>query len=334
MTKKPYEFVGFMDKPPRRTRGTGHDSLHNASQDLLSGIIQITLKTLTPLHVGSGYSDFLRARGREQLVALLTSMPVLDGENIKRRFVIPGSSLKGAVRSVVEAITQSCVRVIKPKTRDHLRKSYYSCTDVDELCFSCRMFGSPNYQAHVSFADVIIESRAIGIIDVPILHEPGGKKQLPSFYFEEGGALIGRKFYFHALPAEGEDLRLCVKDGIELEAQVNFMNITVGEIGVLFIAFGMHPNHRFPLKLGGGKPVGLGSIEIEVNSLHLTRGRESVSSIGRLGAPQPLQGDELKAYVQEAMKQSESLYVEAALERISHIYSRKGLLLQAPNGTY
>lgn len=334
MTKKPYDFVGFKDEPPRRASGTGHDSLHKNFQDLLTGTIQITLRTLTPLHVGSGYSDFLRARGREQLVALMTSILVRDGENIKRVFIIPGSSLKGAVRGVVETITQSCVRVAKRKTRDHLQKSYYGCSSAKELCFSCRTFGSPNYQGHVSFMDVVVGNRDLGIIDAPLLHEPGGKQDLPPFYLGEDGMLLGRKFYFHASPAEGEDLRLCVKDGIQLKAQVNFMNLSTKELGILFIAFGLHPNYRFPIKVGGGKPVGFGSVSIEVDNLNLMRGQETVGSTGRLGTSQLLQGNELTTYIQEAIDQSESLYDTVALEQVASIYSRAGLRLQAPSDPY
>lgn len=334
MTKKPYDFVGFRGESPHRTEGTGHDSLHKDSRDLLSGTIQLKLQTLTPLHVGSGYSDFLRARGREQLVALQSSVSVMDGESIKRHFVIPGSSLKGAVRSVTEAITHSCVRVAKWGILRHLRKPYRGCKDVKALCFSCRVFGSPNYQGHVSFTDVSVENRAMGIIDTPLLYEPGGKQELPSCYFEEDDALLGRKFYFHALPAEGDDLRLCVKDGVELQAQVHFMNLAISEIGILFIALGMHPNYRFPIKLGGGKPVGLGSIYIEADSLLLMRGRKAVSSTGRLATSDLYQGDKLTTYVKEATDQSKPLYDAVALEQTAKIYSRAGFRQKAPTDPY
>lgn len=79
-------------------------------------MLELTLETLTPVHVGSGYSDFVKAGNQEYLAALQASRRVVEENALRRRYLIPGSSLKGAVRSIVEAISRSCVRVNSGQT--------------------------------------------------------------------------------------------------------------------------------------------------------------------------------------------------------------------------
>ena len=62
--------------------------------------------------------------------------------------VIPGSSLKGAIRSVVEAISESCVSKTVKKVRDAFPTEYkfFNECQQDNLCVACRMFGAMGFQ--------------------------------------------------------------------------------------------------------------------------------------------------------------------------------------------
>ncbi|MFN7161679.1 MAG: RAMP superfamily CRISPR-associated protein, partial [Fimbriimonadales bacterium] len=150
--EKPYEFVGFPSKRPARESGVGQDRIQC---DLLSGTLELTMQTLTPVHVGSGYTDFVKAGNQEYLAALQASKRVRDNKTPRRRYLIPGSSTKGAVRSIVEAITASCVRIVQDKYRRFLPSAYRGCSQVDGLCLACRLFGAQDYQGHVSFEDAV-----------------------------------------------------------------------------------------------------------------------------------------------------------------------------------
>lgn len=91
----PYTFVPLPPHPPTRERPRGH----LGDPDLLSGTLRITLTATAPLLIRgfpTGASDDECSR--------LPARP--DGSRI-----IPGSALKGALRSLHETLTGSCLRV-------------------------------------------------------------------------------------------------------------------------------------------------------------------------------------------------------------------------------
>jgi hypothetical protein len=73
--EKPYDFVPFPKGRPDREKGAGQDKLNPC---LLSGTLELTLHTLTPVHVGLGYSDFIKAGDQEYLAALQASKPIRE----------------------------------------------------------------------------------------------------------------------------------------------------------------------------------------------------------------------------------------------------------------
>ncbi|MGW9307760.1 TIGR03986 family type III CRISPR-associated RAMP protein [Saccharomonospora azurea] len=87
----PYTFVPFPDAPPTRARPHGH----SGRSDLLSGTLKVTVHTETGV--------LIRGFGSEKTPDVPRRA---DGTPF-----IPGSSLKGALRSLHETITGSCLRV-------------------------------------------------------------------------------------------------------------------------------------------------------------------------------------------------------------------------------
>ncbi len=316
--EKPYEFVGFPSKRPDRKSGVGQDRI---GRNLLSGRLELTMQTLTPVHVGSGYTDFVKAGAQEYLAALQASKRVRDNETLRRRYLIPGSSIKGAVRSIVEAITASCVRIVQNKYRRYLPSGYVGCSQEDELCLACRLFGAQDYQGHVSFEDAVAPPGSLVSVETPLLWAPARSKQ-------------GRKFYPHAKPAQGADPRTCIKTGTQLPLRIHFINLSEAELGVLLTALGLHPKYSFPIKLGGGKPVGLGSVKLTLNALHLLQGEQSIQQTGRLGQATTLEGESLTGRVAEYAKKATELLDSKALQELADVLAEEGLNNTAPADPY
>ena len=329
--EKPYDFVPFPKGRPDRKQGAGQDKLNPR---LLSGTLELTLHTLTPVHVGSGYSDFIKAGDREYLAALQASKPIREEGTTRRRYLIPGSSIKGAVRSIVEAITRSCIRITQGRHRPYIPQGYGGCMSVNDLCIACRLFGAQDYQGHVSFEDAVAPRGSLVLLGTPLLWTPArGGRGLPPRYLERDRAK-GRKFYRHARPPTGADPRACIKSGAELPLRIHFLNLSEAELGVLFTALGLHPDHPFPIKLGGGKPVGLGSVQIILNRVTLLQGVDALKATGRLGQAKTLAGDDLNDFLTQCANAANALIDGDALGELESILGEAGLRETAPADPY
>ena len=333
--EKPYDFVPFPKRRPNREKGAGQDKLNPC---LLSGTLELTLRTLTPVHVGSGYSDFIKADNQEYLAALQASKPVREADAVRRRYLIPGSSIKGAVRSIVEAITCSCIRITQDRTqgrhRPYIPQGYSGCMSVNDLCIACRLFGAQDYQGHVSFEDAVAPKGSLVSLRTPLLWTPArGGHGLPPRYLERDRAK-GRKFYRHASPPSGVDPRACIKSGAELPLRIHFLNLSEAELGILLTALGLHPDHPFPIKLGGGKPVGLGSVQIILNRVTLLQGVDALKATGRLGQAKTLVGDDLNDFLTQCANAANTLIDGDALGKLKTILGEAGLQEIAPADPY
>jgi CRISPR/Cas system CSM-associated protein Csm3 (group 7 of RAMP superfamily) len=329
--EKPYDFVPFPKERPDRKKGAGQDKLNPC---LLSGTLELTLHTLTPVHVGLGYSDFIKAGDQEYLAALQASKPVREADAVRRRYLIPGSSIKGAVRSLVEAITRSCIRITQGRHRPYIPQGYGGCMSVNDLCIACRLFGAQDYQGHVSFEDAVAPRGSLVLLGTPLLWTPArGGRGLPPRYLEHDRAK-GRKFYRHARPPSGADPRACIKSGAELPLRIHFLNLSEAELGVLLTALGLHPDHRFPIKLGGGKPVGLGSVQVIPQRINLLQGADALKATGRLGQAKTLAGDDLNDFLTECANAANTLIDGDALGELESILGEAGLRETAPADPY
>ena len=333
--EKPYDFVPFPKRRPYRQKGAGQDKLNPC---LLSGTLELTLHTLTPVHVGSGYSDFIKADDQEYLAALQASKPVREDDTTCRRYLIPGSSIKGAVRSIVEAITRSCIRITQGRTqgrhRPYIPQGYDGCMSVNDLCIACRLFGAQDYQGHVSFEDAVAPKGSLVLLDTPLLWTPArGGHGLPPRYLQ-GNQARGRKFYRHARPPSGADLRACIKSDAELPLRIHFLNLSKAELGVLLTALGLHPDHPFPIKLGGGKPVGLGSVQVIPQRINLLQGADALKATGRLGQAKTLAGDDLNDFLTQCANAADELIDGDALGELESILGEAGLRETAPADPY
>lgn len=320
---KPYTSIPFAARV-ERSSPAGH---HKIAEGLLTGVLELRMTCLRPVQVASGELEFMPTDRGEQLAAQHASISqrrqgVTAGHT--RTLVIPGASLKGAIRSVVEAISPSCVPVTEKRTKRVLPALVTRCSSLRKLCVACKLFGATigkdgGYMGQAVFQDIVVPSDAVCTVQTPVLMQAGGHgKELPPSYLS-GDHASGRKLYHHGKVAAGRDLREVVRQGTELSAQVQFLNLSSSDLGVLIVAMGCTQEHQFGLKIGGGKPVGLGSVSLSLEACALSW---DWMHAGRLGAGlQRLEGSRLDSQVRE--------WVSAALDAKSVLPDRLRMVADA-----
>ncbi len=253
---KPYNFVPFPQKV-ERFRVPGHERLDLA--DHYSGRLTYRLQALTPVFVGTG----TYALGED--VGFPRALVVRPFYRVRGEPTIPGSSLKGVVRSIVEAVSPSCVTVTRiaphklPPGVELAQGRRRGCSPT-QACPACNLFGRVSQSAKVHFSDAhLAEGGKTALFRLTPLFAPRAFRS-PPVYLNDEGKFKGRKFYYHSRPAE--DSRQppveVIPKGRQVTGEVTFENLRMAELGLLLFALGL--DGTLTLKLGGGKPVGLGSL--------------------------------------------------------------------------
>lgn len=332
--EKPYDFVP-LPEGCARAACAGH---HYFAQGLETGNLECDLVLLRPVQVAAGLLDFVDGnRSGEQLASLHATI-AREG---RRLYVLPGSSLKGTLRSLAEAVSCSCFSVVSGKVLNYIPAPLRRCTRVDELCPACRLFGMTgarrqNYMGSVHVADLVLPPDARAVLTrTPLLWTPARSRHgLPNRYLQ-GRHVRGRKFYYHGRVAAGPDARVALQAGQTLRATIYFDNLGPALLGVLLTALGLNPKYPFPIKVGAGKPVGMGSVEVRLLAAAL---RGAVAQGGRLGlGERSLVGDALREWVGECCRAAakEGLLYPEGLERVAAILGRGGLETRhMPSGPY
>lgn len=243
---KPFEFVPLPLRVNRK-KPMGHHQYHIGH---LTGQILGTIEAQSPLYIGSGIIDI------DQNSDLIKTA-VRTGGNI----VIPGSSLKGAIRNVAEAISESCISKAALKNRRAIPRNFRECNQKDQLCVACRMFGAMGFQGKVAIQDSPKTHGTLTTKPIPELYRPRNQHSARD--------IPGRKFYKHGTVATGKTPVEACDIGTKFRFVVQVNNLTKAEWGLLFTAFGHHPAHPFKLKIGGAKPVCFGSIDIQIEKVQV-----------------------------------------------------------------
>jgi len=203
----------------------------------LCGMLSIWIEAKTPLYVGTG--------GYE-----------LDNNGIYLPFtcrgdqlIIPGSTIKGVVRSYAEALSFSC--------------EGGKCKG-ENLCQCCSLFGSKNFSGRLLFTDTEpVDPKTVNLKIYNITPRWGGKNK------DYGG----RRFYPHSYqyPNRSVEEKWLARDGERIEAvkqdtkfkfDLHFHNLSESELGLLILGMGMADGYEFELKMGGAKNRGLGSVKL------------------------------------------------------------------------
>lgn len=304
---KPYDFVPFAPQVERREPVGHHRYAH------LNGVVHARIIARSPVHVASG----LLEQTRNQRYPLVKAHFRVNGAP-----VIPGTSLKGCIRSIVEAISPSSVSVTRTR---QLPRELKASDKPERLDVAQRIFGALGYQGQVRFSDAVLASGQTEILGAPQLFRP--RPEAP-IYLDERGRLKGRKFYMHGKLAPGDlPLEVCPV-GSQFTFRVDFENLTPGELGLLLIALGLGDPRLYP-KLGGGKPACLGTIEVVEPRIEIT---ESVQQwYTDFDAPATQAGD-IPALLQAA--RDERLVLEDQVRRLAGILRWPRDDRQCPDRSY
>jgi CRISPR/Cas system CSM-associated protein Csm3 (group 7 of RAMP superfamily) len=280
----PYDFVPIVeDKEPQKSRPVGHDKISGKS-----GLMDCKITTLKPFFIPRPMDEKERKKRKsidpqEYILNTVNGVPV-----------IPGSSIKGVIRSVAEAAANSCVSKFtggyrykhfgnKINVYYTLPNGFEECQYIEKLCITCRLFGfqSPekSFQGKVNISDAKARNGYKNLGRVTLTELLGPKPHHAAFYALSPGSnrIAGRKFYFHH-KQDAHILRSTKKpshlnstvnpiEDAAFDFKVSFTNLTDDEYKLLL--YSLFLEDRVYHKLGYGKPAGLGSVRIEAEKLTL-----------------------------------------------------------------
>ncbi len=258
---KPFFWISLQAKlKPQKAEPSTHDRFQG-----LSGRLELDIEVQSDyLYVGSGEFELFTLQGREQAYYAFARR---DGQ-----LIIPGTGIKGAVRSIVEAISNSCVR--QAAKGERVPHSHEPCKDEDALCPACRLFGTTGYRGRIHFSDATpvgeVTTTHIKIADLWPPRQAKDRKFYQSKRFQP----------MDMRPAKSHRFIEVVPREARFRTTLHFENTTTAEMGLLMRAIGLDfdrddPSkivYVFPVKLGGAKPRCLGAVCLRPKRLHLIPG--------------------------------------------------------------
>ena len=216
--------------------------------------------------------------------------------NKRKEPILQGTSIKGMIRSVYEALTDSCLTLAATSVSSEKGKgkSYYydplgdygnaKCNSLAMLCPACRLFGTiegdeVHWQGRVTVSDAVmkkgeLKEERLYLKELsspkPYHHPTYGKKGMAS------GPIAGRKFYYHqgAFPdytvskqCASNDRSIGIEEYAPVESAFSFQvqvdNLDQEELGKLLLAVEL--DEGLGHKLGLGKALGMGSCRIVID---------------------------------------------------------------------
>ncbi|RMF71100.1 MAG: hypothetical protein D6738_14635 [Acidobacteria bacterium] len=261
----PFVFVRRRGDAPPREMVTGWDRL---TDDGWSGSYEVELVCFTPLEI-AGETEVPGARRPK----LFTDPPI----------VIPGTSLKGMIRSVFELVAPGCYAV--GSRNPDPPKGWHACSGAGGACPACRTFGSLKaaggaYRGRVSIRD------ARPVDEASVARDPDSGRRWLYFGSPKWGAGLypkqpgpWQKLYLHhprleRLPGidhgtdrQGEHQVHAVARGSRFAFTIAFSDLDDRQLALLDYSIELQPGllHR----LGHGKPYGMGSVQLVVTRRHV-----------------------------------------------------------------
>jgi hypothetical protein len=314
---KPYELISFPKERPPKNPPAGH---HQYLGDRLHGTLFLTLKVQTTLHVSTGVVVMGSDIGSR--VPLIKTMV----QNIDQKLSIQGSSLKGCIRSAYEAITNSTLAVITSRYRDKIPQERLPCKNKQELCPASQVFGALDWQGLIEFSDAKCENTGFATGFMPSLYRPRPDQRRA--YFDARGNVAGRKFYYHTIRAidKGQNQGITVQQAAKeytFKTQIQFKNLTAAELGTLLIVLGQDPKYPIALKVGGGKPIGMGTMTVEVTAARVLQNKGDLRD--RYSSYKPSESDsmtgtKLQQFMQKNIQAAHSSLVQATqLQQLAEV---------------
>jgi CRISPR/Cas system CSM-associated protein Csm3 (group 7 of RAMP superfamily) len=237
----PYDFVRLVGDGPVRKAVWQHESYAGLRGRIICSLTARTHIFVPRYRTGSAGKD-----KRHETLEMCSNRAGIP--------LIPGTSLKGVIRSVAEAASNSCFTLpnrlcYEMQTLEYsLPKGFYTCKDPANLCPACRLFGMLNkgevFAGNVSVHDALAStSQTPDYITLAILSAP--KPRHKSFYSKNPNepdlTPRGRKFYYHrpkgVLAREQKDGQnktvKAVKPKTEFCFEVEYSNLTQQDLDLL-----------------------------------------------------------------------------------------------------
>jgi len=301
---KPYDFVSFPKERPQLQRPVGH---HKYLSDRLHGTLYLTLKVQTSLHISTGIVAMGSDIGNNRIPLIKTMVQGVD-----QKLSIQGSSLKGCIRSVYEAITNSTLAVITSRYRDKIPTERLPCRNKEQLCPASRVFGALDWQGLLDFNDAKCESIGFTTGFMPSLYRP--RPDESNAYFIRGKA-AGRKFYYHTIRAidKGQNSGIPVQQAgreYTFKTQLHFKNLLPEEIGTLLIVLGQDSKYPLALKVGGGKPIGMGTMTVTIDKIKQPQSLKQRYSSYEISEADEVTGEKLAQFKQQNIQAAHSRLVQ------------------------
>ena len=259
---KPYKLIPFPKEKPPLDKPIGH---HKYYEKRIHGTLHLCLTVETAVHVSTGIVAMGSDIGQNRIPLIKTMMQDGDGKSL----IIPGSSFKGVVRSIYEAITNSTLGVVTGKYSNKIPRDRLPCKNKESLCPASRVFGAMDWQGLIDFNDAKCQSvSSPGFMTSLYSPRPTQSKK-----YYTNNRVAGRKFYYHADKAisKGENRGIAVQQAakkLNFTTQLGFKNLTEAELGVLLIALGQDTDYPMALKIGAGKPIGMGTMTVKVTGMN------------------------------------------------------------------
>lgn len=257
---KPFVWIPIREQQaPRKAAPVGFEEFRN-----LTGRLDASFVVESDyLHIGSGAFEFDQKAGSDQ--------PDVWHTFYRRcgQICVPGTSLKGSVRSIVEAITNSCIS--QAANAENVPTTHRRCPeDAKQVCFCCSLFGRTGWRGRVHFADALPEG--MPQLEVVKISELWGPRKYE-----------GRKFYSGTrvqrlrdkVPARNHRFVEAVLKGTKFRTSIFFENVAEEELGVVFHGLGWDVNANGQLvsammpKVGGAKPRCFGRVRWTLPTIRL-----------------------------------------------------------------
>lgn len=165
LREAPYEFVPLLEQCKRKACSSHAVEV----KDTCTGRLELKIHVESMLHIGSMQQDY------DQNGNVIKKQMRRNG-----KIIIPGSSLKGSVRSIAEAVSHSCA-VKVPNGWENLKcllpvQNRESCSNPKRLCITCSMFGmaknAAGYKGKLQFGEFVLEQGGVVRKKLPPLKSP------------------------------------------------------------------------------------------------------------------------------------------------------------------
>jgi len=301
---KPYRLISLPKQKPQLGHPIGQDQYYT---DRYHGTLYLALTVQTAVHISTGVVE-MGTDVKQKSIPLIKTMT----QGSEGHLIIPGSSFKGVVRSAYEAITYSCL--CKTKAKSHqIPNGYSECRNKTQLCAACQVFGAIDWQGLIHFTDAYCQSVGFRAGFIPSLYRP--RPEEGQRYFKQG-KVAGRKFYYQTIRAieKGQQQGILVQQAAKnysFTSQLHYRNLTIAELGTLLIVLGQdQAKYPIALKVGGGKPIGMGTMTVEVTKLEqATNLRDRYLSYQV--TPNHLTGEPLQQVMQQSIQKAHQELVQA-----------------------